>query len=99
MARVGQRLAELSKASRRYVAYFKCNRQFIHQFPGLARHTRDVYHLPGARAAPALPCSQFSADLAPCMRCVQLCADGANKPSVCMDPVREVSSCCVQQVW
>ena len=49
---------------RRYVAYFKCNRQFIHQYPGLARHTRDIYHLPGARAAPTLPRSRASSDFA-----------------------------------
>ena len=33
----------------RYVVYFKCNRQCIHQFPNLARLTRDIYHTPGAR--------------------------------------------------
>ncbi|KAK9835349.1 hypothetical protein WJX81_004140 [Elliptochloris bilobata] len=34
-----------------YVVYFKCDRQFIHQYPNLARLTRDVYHTPGMAEA------------------------------------------------
>ena len=41
----GQQLTQ--RGACRYVVYFKCNRQFIHQYPNLSRLTRDVYHTPG----------------------------------------------------
>lgn len=34
-----------------YVAYFKCNKSFIHQHPNLSGYTADLFHTPGVAAS------------------------------------------------
>ena len=67
---VGRAAADTGGACR-YVVYFKCNRQFIHQFPNLARLTRDVYHTPGKQlcllAASSISCLQPASACAVCL--------------------------------
>lgn len=30
-----------------YVVYFKCNRNFIHEFPHMSNYTKELYSIPG----------------------------------------------------
>lgn len=30
-----------------YVVYFKCNKQFIHQYPNMREYVKEVYAMPG----------------------------------------------------
>jgi hypothetical protein len=31
-----------------YVVYFKCNKQFIREYPNISNYVREVYQMPGA---------------------------------------------------
>ena len=33
-----------------YVVYFKCNRNFIHEFPHMSDYTKELYSIPGKPA-------------------------------------------------
>ncbi|KAK9841321.1 hypothetical protein WJX74_003883 [Apatococcus lobatus] len=34
-----------------YVVYFKCNRNFIHEFPHMSNYTKELYNIPGIQKA------------------------------------------------